>query len=328
MVEFLHSHHGLDKQLLFTTFFNLDDFNRFIDVTCYRDYSDIPDASMIAIVCTPLGAFGNSIYSICSIVALALSLGVRQIFLPEKPYLASSAVICGISIQTYKDSSKVYDALVDYIVLKGSFFSLPAFSAILPGHPLALGETLVPLLSFKTFHRPLDRNHLVIHIRSGDVFKSNHPHPGYGQPPLAFYEKIVQSFGWEQITIVCEDTLNPVIDALHTLVSSHYPAITINIRHGQSLEDDICFMLAAVNLVGGRGSFIPSIAVLSPNISTLYLWHSDNQGLGIEGITLFLLRDKSGSFTAKCLSQNWANTDEQTSAMLNYPIDDIEISEQ
>ncbi|CAM9552717.1 unnamed protein product [Choristocarpus tenellus] len=43
--------------------------------------------------------------------------------------------------------------------------------------------------------------HLVIHIRSGDVY-SEDPHPGYGQPPLEYYIDILGARDWSRVSIL------------------------------------------------------------------------------------------------------------------------------
>ena len=61
--------------------------------------------------------------------------------------------------------------------------------------------------------KKLPENDVVIHIRSGDIFKSN-PHPNYVPPPLSYYIKKLNKYKYEKIHIVCEDTVNPVVNEL------------------------------------------------------------------------------------------------------------------
>ena len=47
----------------------------------------------------------------------------------------------------------------------------------------------------------IDPNDLYIHIRGGDIFK-NFPYKFYSQPPLCFYEKIINNINFKNIYIV------------------------------------------------------------------------------------------------------------------------------
>ena len=62
----------------------------------------------------------------------------------------------------------------------------------------------------------LPENDIVIHIRSGDIFSSN-PHPNYVPPPLSYYTKEIDKYKYEKIHIICEDTINPVVNELRKL---------------------------------------------------------------------------------------------------------------
>ena len=100
----------------------------------------------------------------------------------------------------------------------------------------------------------------------------------------------------------------------------------VNLRVNQPLKDDFNFLLSAKSLVGGRGTFVPIIASMSNNISSLYLWDSNNQGLGLNIKNLYLLKDKTGRYTERCLAENWENSQIQRSLMINYEINDIYFS--
>lgn len=105
-------------------------------------------------------------------------------------------------------------------------------------------------------------NNCLIHIRSGDIF-NNCVDSGYTQPPLFYYLLILQRENFDNITLIAEDTINPVINALLKI----YP----NIKYKkQSLEEDIKEVLSANVIMSGIGSFIPSLLLLSNNIKKLY----------------------------------------------------------
>jgi hypothetical protein len=120
------------------------------------------------------------------------------------------------------------------------------------------------ILLFYTDIDPLNENDLVIHIRSGDIFTGNNPHPYYLMPPLSYYTEIIeQNKQYENVYLVTEDTLNPCINKLLEL----YPRINFKL---QSLQEDITLILRAVNIVVSYGTFIPQLVYLSNNIKNIH----------------------------------------------------------
>ena len=108
----------------------------------------------------------------------------------------------------------------------------------------------------------LPENDLVIHIRSGDIFVSN-PHPGYVPPPLSYYTKEIDKYKYEKIHIICEDTINPVVNELRKLYKNA-------VYEKNTLEKDIRIILGATNIIYSVGTFIPSLMLLSNNNKYLY----------------------------------------------------------
>ena len=103
----------------------------------------------------------------------------------------------------------------------------------------------------------LPENDLVIHIRSGDIFVN--PHPAYVPPPLSYYIREINSRKYERIHIICEDTVNPVVNSLLSLYE--------NANHEKrTLENDIKIILGATNIIQSIGTFIPSLLLFSNNI--------------------------------------------------------------
>lgn len=144
-----------------------------------------------------------------------------------------------------------------------------------------------PMMSMKIFPDEHDSG-LVIHIRSGDIFKrkslrrvlveaespliglarlvkgTHRVHPSFVQPPLSFYQKILDnSSSWPRVTLIAEDLENPVITSL--LEQYKY----IRFKKG-SLESDIRALLSAQNLVIGYGTFGITCALLSDHLQYLY----------------------------------------------------------
>ncbi len=76
---------------------------------------------------------------------------------------------------------------------------------------------------------------LVIHIRTGDIFKSRIIHPKYGQPPLSFYMLVISFLNPSSIRFIFEDFSNPIIKLLIEYVNSL--ECELNIQHFKSLKN-------------------------------------------------------------------------------------------
>lgn len=151
---------------------------------------------------------------------------------------------------------------------------------------------------------PLGSSDLVIHIRSGDLFIGNRPHPNYLSPPLSFYTDILNTNTYENIYMIAEDRGNPCIDRLLEL----YPNIVFKV---QTLREDIAIILGATNIIMSIGTFIPQLLELSDNIKMVYKANYSH------GITSCETRVTDLRDYAKIMLP-WKNTPEQRATMLTY----------
>lgn len=103
---------------------------------------------------------------------------------------------------------------------------------------------------------------LYIHIRSGDIF-TTHISSTYAQPPLCFYEKIINNNKFKNIYIIAKDRENVVIDSL---IGKH-KNIVYNINN---LEYDISLLSHAYKLVLSVSSFSLSSVKLNDNLKDLW----------------------------------------------------------
>ena len=157
---------------------------------------------------------------------------------------------------------------------------------------------------------------LTIHVRSGDIFSRN-PHPGYGQPPLAFYTAVIQKIKPPQVLIVSEDHLNPVADALVSWCTEQGVVVK---HHCLGLVDTMEQLFSAETIACGRGTFVPAIASLSPVAQNIYVFEPGNLQLLCDAtISVYAVRDTHGEYREKILSQNWHNSEDQRALMLSYP---------
>ena len=102
---------------------------------------------------------------------------------------------------------------------------------------------------------------LYIHIRSGDIFKN--PHIYYAQPPLCFYQNIINNYEFDKVYIISFNSLNPVINKL----INYYPNI---IYKKNSIKIDISYLINSYNIVASVSSFLNTI--ISLNFNLKYLW--------------------------------------------------------
>lgn len=112
---------------------------------------------------------------------------------------------------------------------------------------------------------PIERNALYIHIRGGDVFKG-HPPKYYSQPPLCFYEKIINQTKYKSIYIISVDKANNIVGSL----LRKYKNIVHNMNN---FEYDISLLAHAYNIVLSVSSF--SISAIKLNNNLKELWEYD-----------------------------------------------------
>ena len=112
---------------------------------------------------------------------------------------------------------------------------------------------------------------LFIHIRSGDIFKyMKNTNYNYAQPPLCFYQSIINNFTFSKIYIISQDKQNPIVDIL----IERFPNIIFN---KNKLQKDISMILNAYNLVGSISSFFTTLIIINDNLENL--WEFDNYRL-------------------------------------------------
>ena len=150
---------------------------------------------------------------------------------------------------------------------------------------------------------PLSENDLVIHIRSGDIFKKS-PHAAYIPPPLSYYIKEINKKKYNKIIILCEDRINPVVNKLLELYKNA-------IHNINNLEEDIRFILGASNIVFSVGTFIPALIQLTDNIKYITGFNScycsnNNDGNNVEFKDYYIIM------------RPWRNTEKQRECILTY----------
>lgn len=103
---------------------------------------------------------------------------------------------------------------------------------------------------------------LVIHLRSGDVFKKGLVHKDYVPNPFIYYERLISLFN--RVIIVTEgDNNNPILRKI-----SKNPKVEIQ---SSTIKEDFSTLLSAQNLASsGVGTFAMSAALCSKNLKNFY----------------------------------------------------------
>jgi hypothetical protein len=261
--------------------------------------------------------FGNSLIQLSNAIELAAIHGIPRIYAPGFWWIASNLAHDSSSIRLLTT-----EAPPEETILAGQFYYKESLQPLYLRreksiddfrHNLIRVRHQIPLLQART---PLPDEHLVIHIRSGDVFQGE-GHPLYGQPPLAFYTLILRRWPWRKVTLVCEDRLNPVIDCL---LAGPCPDLPVMEHRTGSLEEDLDFLLRARSLVGSIGTFMPAVLTLSSNIRRVTcfetLWYGRNLQRHADVV---IVKDAVGDYSRSVLARNWQNSRQQRELMLHYP---------
>ena len=160
-----------------------------------------------------------------------------------------------------------------------------------------------------------NRNDLYIYIRSGDIFIK--PNKYYTQPPLCFYETILNNYKFNKIYIISEDNKNPIIDVL----LNNYHNIIYNTN---SLELDIAYLINAYNIVGAMSTFINILLRFNDNLEKYWEYNIYTLKSNIihfhhscynfkKKFTLFLMEP---STLYKKMMIPWKNSEKQKRLML------------
>ncbi|GGA56346.1 discoidin domain-containing protein [Okeania sp. KiyG1] len=194
--------------------------------------------------------------------------------------------------------------------------TLAPLSKTTPEHYLNMID-LIGAGAFNFQHsEPLGEQDLVIHIRSGDIFKNN-VHLGYGQPPFSFYAKIIELQSWHSISLVFEDKSNPIIDPLIDFCRRRCSQVQ---EISGDLKSDIEYLLRARKLVVSNGTFCPAIALISKSLNTVYSFENEFSIKYNPNISQIVrVVDRQGVYKSEILSSNWQNTELQRKLMLEYP---------
>ena len=233
------------------------------------------------------GRLGNNIQQIFNVISIAL-------FYEQDIYFKVNHTFFDLKVienyfNKYKNSKNITDKYNFFFTRK-----LPFPKYIFELNTIEKINLMKKSFLIKDIDK-LDENDLVIHIRSGDLFRKK-PHGCYIPPPLSYYVKQINKHKYKQIIIVCEDKINPVVNKLLELYKKN------TVHNINSLEEDIKIILGATNIISSVGTFTFSLLIFSNHIK----YHYGKQGNNKE------LKDYYK------IMKPWINTKEQRDYILSY----------
>lgn len=246
------------------------------------------------------GRLGNNIFQVFNALCIGLRFGYNIIF-PKHPFFNTIKITID---PNSNNDNQIYTDIFFYPKKLIKDFGLSWLYFV--NTPIVI-EYLRKIFIIDVNKLPKFKNdHLVIHIRSGDIFVK--PHPNYISPPLCYYKKIINEGSYKTIQIISENKNNPCINQLLKL----YPQI---IFKEQDLLTDIKIILSSQNLICSVGTFIPALMKISKNIEKLFV--ASYAKNGFEQISKKIKSTNLNEYL-KSSRKIWKNADKQKNLMINY----------
>lgn len=264
------------------------------------------------------GRFGNMIRQITLAIASAEKLGVREVIVKSLPEFPPGTWVLdnGVAL-THDPLLRPRMIARPGLVLGGDFFVKPRLPVDVATADFdVIGKSLGAIAGLAPT-APLGESTLVVHFRSGDAF-SDRPHGALGQPPLAFYERVILEENPSHVVLVYEDRANPVIDKVHQFLLEQ--GVSYSTTSG-SFKDDLRTLLGARNLVTAHGTLAEALLLLSPHIHR-WISFGENPRLFFrrrELASTVSVFDPSGEYSKEIFNGNWTNSLSQRSLMMEFP---------
>ena len=282
-----------------------------------------------AIFLPELGMFGNMTRRLAAALTIADALKIGHLVVPESAKFEGSIFETGVhtlnsGVTSWLFSGRGTGNLSVLVLHKKELAGARNLTRALHAPHIDrawadLYDVAIPKPTIPVF--PSD--HLVIHIRGGDVFGPRKP-ASYGQPPLSYYTLILDSSDWAGVTIVHGDWENPVLGPL--IEACEVRGTPASLQTGL-LPADMQVLLTGSTLVAVRRTFMPAVVGVSRRASKVFFFHdkfSVNPPVG--GVEMIRVSDVEGTYVRDVLSDNWENSDYQRELMLTYPQSNLAFS--
>lgn len=279
----------------------------------------VPPATVSAVEVSTEGGWGNRVLQLATAVQAAEALAAERVHVGASWFLRSDGEV------RVGDLDLVHGRPVDPDeagVLSGRFLYRATLGALLEarGSPYDAVRRLRSAVDLH-YGPPLDDDALVIHLRAGDVFRPQAPNRRYGQPPLSYYLWVLEHHPWRSVHLVFEDLANPVIAPLIAAVRERDLALEVV---QTDLRTSLELLLRARTLVASRGTLVPAVVGLSPQVRRIYTFEGAvipgfSAWEQMPGVTELQIVDERAEYRERILSDNWENTPDQRDLMVSYP---------
>ena len=204
--------------------------------------------------------FGNSLVALSNTIFSCEILFCKEIIIPKDFWFIKSPIYYKkFNINIYLNNGKRKCNKFGVICIQIKIFYFFRFGVMDPEERFYVFKDEI-LKNLENYD--LNVNDLYIHIRSGDIFQFSTTDKIYAQPPLCFYDSIINNFSFRKIFILSEDKNNPIIDVLLKKYSNVY------YLHN-NLRQDMSYIINAYNLVISCSSFVLGLVRLSKKLRVL-----------------------------------------------------------
>lgn len=272
------------------------------------------------------GRFGNMIRQVSLAIATAEKLGIREVLVKSLPEFPKGTWVLDNGVSLTHDSFLRPRMIArPSLALGGDFFVKPRLPVEVDEVDFdVIGRSLSEILGLQS-RGGAGEDSLVFHFRSGDAF-SGSPHGALGQPPLSFYEKVIEHEKPKAVVLVYEDQANPVIAKVQSLVESR--GIPYSVSSGR-FREDLEVLVGAKNLVTAQGTLAEALLLLSPSIQR-WISFGKNPRLYFRRRALastVSVFDPSEEYSHAILGGNWQNSSEQQKLMMEFGAEKLELHE-
>ena len=278
------------------------------------------------IVVAQHGRFGNMVRQVSLAIASAEKLGIREVIVKSFPQFPRGTWVLdnGVAL-THDPYLRSRMIARPRLALAGDFFVKPRLPIQVDDVDFDTIASSLAEAGKLARENALSREVLVVHFRSGDAF-SDRPHPGLGQPPLSFYQLVIDHEKPEKVILVFEDRANPVIDG----VIAHLEVVAIPYSvQSANFREDLGVLLAARSLITANGTLSEALLMLSPHLQRWISYSGDSELYFRRRPIRDIVRvvDRSEEYSSRILKGNWRNSLEQRELMMSFPASELVITE-
>ena len=283
------------------------------------------DSNFVIFISSHAG-FSNTLNALLNSIGIAKLLKINEIFIIETS-LTASLLLENLEIEDLKIKTVKNHPVKNY--LSGNFFSHFNFIKLqnskFPIERINYASAILGNYCLKNYK---SNTELVIHIRSGDIFKARAVHKNYGQPPLSFYILTISTINPSSITIIFEDYANPVINLLTSYIRSI--GCNLKLNKSNSLREDVSCILNAKSVIFGNGTFVPGILLGSNSIESIYSFELKKEFKILWSLRrikkIINVTDKLGVYRENILNNNWKASKFQLDLMRQYSIENLKLN--